>query len=42
MGGQGAPAAIPESVGAMLRIIDGLKPEHSGKSFGPKGEEIPW
>jgi len=42
MGGANAPLRPEESVRNMLRIIDGLGPEHSGRFFDYDGSELPW
>jgi NAD(P)-dependent dehydrogenase (short-subunit alcohol dehydrogenase family) len=42
MGGPGAPLSPQESVAAMRRLFDGLKPADSGKFFDRAGSEIPW
>ncbi|HEY1334998.1 MAG TPA: SDR family oxidoreductase [Myxococcaceae bacterium] len=42
MGGAGAPVAPDQSVRGMLRIIDGLTAEQSGRVFDFQGREIPW
>jgi NAD(P)-dependent dehydrogenase (short-subunit alcohol dehydrogenase family) len=42
MGGAGALVSPEDSVGSMIRLIDGLTIEQSGKFFGYRGEEIPW
>ena len=42
MGGPGAEITPDESVGGMLRVIDGLTMEDSGRFFGWDGEEVPW
>ncbi len=42
MGGPGATLPAPDSVRGMLRIIDGLSLEHSGRFFDYQGVEVPW
>jgi NAD(P)-dependent dehydrogenase (short-subunit alcohol dehydrogenase family) len=42
MGGAGAPVPPDQSVRGMLRIIDGLTAEQSGRAFDFQGREIPW
>jgi NAD(P)-dependent dehydrogenase (short-subunit alcohol dehydrogenase family) len=42
MGGPQAPTRPEDSVRGLLRIIDGLGPEHSGRFFEFQGEELPW
>lgn len=42
MGGEGAPLGIEESVGAMVRTIDGLTMERSGAFLDRNGEPVPW
>ena len=42
MGGPEAPLPAPDSVRGMLRIIDGLTPDQSGRFFGYDGQELPW
>jgi NAD(P)-dependent dehydrogenase (short-subunit alcohol dehydrogenase family) len=42
MGGQNAPLSPEQSVRAVLDVVDGLTPEHSGRFFNERGEEIPW
>jgi NAD(P)-dependent dehydrogenase (short-subunit alcohol dehydrogenase family) len=42
MGGPSAPLSPRESVAAMRRLFDGLKPADSGKFFDRAGGEIPW
>ena len=42
MGGTAAPVPPEQSVQGMLRIIDGLTEEQSGRSFDFQGREIPW
>jgi NAD(P)-dependent dehydrogenase (short-subunit alcohol dehydrogenase family) len=42
MGGASAPLRVEESVGAMRRLFDQLRPTDSGKFFGHDGREHPW
>jgi len=42
MGGPGAEITPDESVSGMLRVIDRLTMEDSGRFFGWDGEEVPW
>lgn len=42
MGGAGAPIPPDQSIRGMLRIIDGLTAEQSGRVFDFQGREIPW
>ncbi len=42
MGGSAAPVPPEQSVRGMLRIIDGLEVEQSGRAFDFQGREIPW
>jgi len=42
MGGAGAPVPPDQSIRGMLRIIDGLTAEQSGRVFDFQGREIPW
>jgi len=42
MGGTAAPVPPEQSVQGMLRIIDGLTEEQSGRTFDFQGREIPW
>ena len=42
MGGRGAPLASEDSVAAMLKIIDRLKPSDSGRFLDRRGRDIPW
>jgi NAD(P)-dependent dehydrogenase (short-subunit alcohol dehydrogenase family) len=42
MGGANAPLRPDESVSNMLRVIDGLGPEQSGRFFDHDGSELPW
>ena len=42
MGGSGAPVTPEQSVRGMLRIVDGLTAEQSGKVFEFQGRELPW
>ncbi|CAM3837976.1 SDR family oxidoreductase [Corallococcus sp. ZKHCc1 1396] len=42
MGGQDAPLPADDSVRGMLRVIDGVSLEHSGRFFDYEGAEVPW
>jgi NAD(P)-dependent dehydrogenase (short-subunit alcohol dehydrogenase family) len=42
MGGAGAPVPPDQSIRGMLRIIDGLTAEQSGRVFDLQGREIRW
>ena len=42
MGGAEAPVAIPDSISGMLKVIDGLSVDKTGKFFNFDGEELPW
>ncbi|HVP62362.1 MAG TPA: SDR family oxidoreductase [Myxococcaceae bacterium] len=42
MGGGAAPVPPEQSVRGMLRLIDGLTGEQSGRTFDFQGREIPW
>ncbi|HZI11179.1 MAG TPA: SDR family oxidoreductase [Myxococcus sp.] len=42
MGGPEAPLPAAASVRGMLRVIDGLGPEHSGRFLDYQGQEVPW
>ncbi|RKH46780.1 SDR family oxidoreductase [Corallococcus llansteffanensis] len=42
MGGVDAPLPPCTSVSGMLRVIDGLSLEHSGRFFDYEGTEVPW
>jgi NAD(P)-dependent dehydrogenase (short-subunit alcohol dehydrogenase family) len=42
MGGRGAPLSPAESVGAMRRLIAGLKRSDSGRFLDLNGRELPW
>jgi NAD(P)-dependent dehydrogenase (short-subunit alcohol dehydrogenase family) len=42
MGGSAAPVPPEQSVRGMLRLIDGLTAEQSGRTFDFQGREIPW
>jgi NAD(P)-dependent dehydrogenase (short-subunit alcohol dehydrogenase family) len=42
MGGAAAPLAPAESVTAMLRVVDRLRPADSGAFLAQTGEPIPW
>jgi NAD(P)-dependent dehydrogenase (short-subunit alcohol dehydrogenase family) len=42
MGGSAAPVPPEQSVAGMLRIVDGLSAEQSGRTFDFQGRPIPW
>ncbi|MGA9523487.1 MAG: SDR family oxidoreductase [Myxococcaceae bacterium] len=42
MGGEGATTTPTDAVEAMIRIIDGLGPDESGRFFHANGTELPW
>lgn len=42
MGGSAAPVPPEQSIRGMLRIVDGLTAEQSGRMFDFQGREIPW
>lgn len=42
MGGPEAPLTAADSVRGMLRLIDGLRPEHGGRFLDYQGQEVPW
>jgi NAD(P)-dependent dehydrogenase (short-subunit alcohol dehydrogenase family) len=42
MGGEAAPLTIAESVPAMVKVIDGLTPAHTGRFINYDGAELPW
>ncbi len=42
LGGPGARLSPAESIGAMITVIDGLKPADSGAFFSHDGERVPW
>ncbi len=42
MGGTQAPLTPEQSVSAMLKVIDGLKPEDTGRFFNYDGKPIAW
>jgi NAD(P)-dependent dehydrogenase (short-subunit alcohol dehydrogenase family) len=42
MGGEHAPTDVVESAHGLFKVIANLTPEHSGRFFDFKGEEIPW
>jgi NAD(P)-dependent dehydrogenase (short-subunit alcohol dehydrogenase family) len=42
MGGPNAPLKPDESIAALLKLIDGLKPEDTGKFFNYDGKTLPW
>ena len=42
MGGEGATTTPTDAVAAMIRIIDRLGPDESGRFFHANGTELPW
>ena len=42
MGGGSATLTIDQSVPAMVKVIDGLKPADNGRFFNYDGAELPW
>jgi NAD(P)-dependent dehydrogenase (short-subunit alcohol dehydrogenase family) len=42
MGGQNAPVTPGESIGGMMRVIEGLTQEDSGEFFDYQGQRVPW
>ena len=42
MGGPDAPLSPPESVAGMRKVLDGLKPEDTGKFWSHDGTIVPW
>lgn len=42
MGGEAATLTIEQSVPAMVKLIDGLKPSDNGRFINYDGTEIPW
>ena len=42
MGGSAASLAVPESISAILEVIDGLTIESTGKFYNYDGKELPW
>ncbi len=42
MGGSAASLAVPESISAMLEVIEGLSVESTGKFYNYDGKELPW
>lgn len=42
MGGPYATLEPSESVAGQLRLVAGLKPEHTGRFWRYDGEEVPW
>ena len=42
MGGTAATLTIEQSVPAMVKVIDGLKPADSGRFLNYDGAELPW
>ena len=41
-GGEGAILELEESIGGMLKVLRGVRPEHTGKFYTYSGEEVPW
>jgi NAD(P)-dependent dehydrogenase (short-subunit alcohol dehydrogenase family) len=42
MGGSGATLSPAESVAAMLKVLDRVKPSDSGRFFDQRGKQVPW
>lgn len=42
MGGEQAPLDVETSIGEMLKVIDALTPEQTGKFLSWRGHELPW
>lgn len=42
MGGPGAPLTTDASVGAMLTVIDRLRPSDNGRFLDRRGRDVPW
>lgn len=42
MGGQGARLEVDESVAGLLKVVDGLTGNDSGRFFDWRGKEVPW
>jgi len=42
MGGPSAPLTVEQSVAAMLKVLDGLKPGETGKFFNYDGKGLEW
>jgi hypothetical protein len=42
MGGPDAPLSPTESAAGLRRVLEGLRPEDSGKFFDFQGNERPW
>jgi hypothetical protein len=42
MGGGGATEEVSETTERIVKRIDGLKAEDSGRFWHAKGEELPW
>ncbi len=42
MGGPKAPLAPADAVSALLQVLDGVRPEHSGRFLDGQGRELPW
>ena len=42
MGGASAPVSVEECVTGQQRLLEELKPDHSGRFFNYDGSELPW
>ena len=42
MGGDAAPLHVSVGVSGILKVVNALKPEDSGKFINYKGEIVPW
>lgn len=42
MGGPNALITVEESVAGMVKVVEGFRPEMSGRFFDYRGQEIPW
>ena len=42
MGGDGAPEEIADAVARLVKVIDGLAPDASGRFWHANGNELPW
>lgn len=42
MGGEEAPLEPPEAIAGLVRVLDGVTLEDTGRFLGETGEEIPW
>jgi hypothetical protein len=42
MGGAGATETIEDTVARILKVIDRLRPEETGRFWHAKGQELPW